>query len=176
MDEAANHKSARWLKLMSYEYLWRALRMCSLDISIGSQDVIAHDPGKHFMGAAFQARSDKLTITTKAVPVKTAHSMTVVECYHAPVHCAYRILKQEANDLDDELALNMTVKSVNDRVDSERLFHTSVVSDNLPRTGLTAEKPACSTFQHIAAMHKVHREVRKIMCTTPSTRRAARPQ
>lgn len=121
-----------------------------------------HDAGKNFMGAAFQARSDANTITTKAEPVEAAHSMRVVEQYHAPVRRAYRILKHESKGLDDELALQMAIKSVNDTVGSEGLVHTLLIYGTIPQTGLTAEKTAISTYQRAAAMHEAQREVRKL--------------
>lgn len=114
------------------------------------------------MGTVFQARSGAMSITAKVVPVEAAHSMTVVERYHAPVRRTYRILKHESKYLGEELALQMAIKSVNNTVGSEGLVLTLHVYGTLPRTGFTFEKLVASTYQRVVAMRKAQQEIREL--------------
>lgn len=54
-DEATNFQPAKRLKEMTAENLWNTLRLCWIDVYVRPPGVIAHDVGKSFMAAAFQA-------------------------------------------------------------------------------------------------------------------------
>lgn len=159
VDEATNFQAAKWLENMSSEALWRALRMCWIDVYLGPPDIVAHDAGKNFMGAAFQANTDMLHIRTKAVPVESANSMTVVERYHAPLRKAFHIIRKEAPDMEKEEVLQMAVKAINDSVGPEGLVPTLLVFGALPRLGLPTDAPTPSTFQRATALRKATAEM-----------------
>lgn len=78
-DEATNFQSAKWLKVTTTETLWETLRLCRIDVYLGSPDVIAHNSGKTFMAPASQANADMLHIKTKSILVESANSMTIIE-------------------------------------------------------------------------------------------------
>lgn len=56
----------------------------------------------------------------------------------------------------------MAIKSVNDTVCPEGLVATLLVYCTFLQTGLTAKKPAISTYQRAGAMHKAQRKARKL--------------
>lgn len=154
VDEATHFQSARWLEDMKADTLWKALRMCWIDVYLGPPDVIAHDAGKNFMANAFQSNSDMLHIRTKSIPVEAANSMSIVERYHTPIRRAYKIICQEAPDLSKECALQMSVKAVNDSVGPDGLVPTLLVFGALPRLGLPSDPPTPSTFKRAVALRK----------------------
>lgn len=90
VDEATYFQSTKWLAYMKAETLWKALRMCWIDVYLGPPDMIAHDASKNFMPAAFQSNSDMLHIRTKSIPVEAANSISIVEQYHTPIRRAYK--------------------------------------------------------------------------------------
>lgn len=53
VDEATRYQDARWLTQISSDVVWRALRMCWIDLFVGPPDGIAHDAGKNFIARAF---------------------------------------------------------------------------------------------------------------------------
>lgn len=72
---------------------------------LGPPDLVVHDGGTKLMAKAFQVRAGLLNITTKPVPVESAHSMTYVERYHDPRRRVSKIIKKQALDLDPDAAL-----------------------------------------------------------------------
>lgn len=152
VDEATNFQAAKWLKDMQAETLWRALRMCWIDVYVGPPDLVVHDAGKNFMANAFQANTDMLHIRTKSVPVESANSMTIVERYHSPIRRAYNIIQKECSSMDREECLQMAVKAINDSVGPDGLVPTLLVFGALPRLGLPTDNPSKSTFQRAVAL------------------------
>lgn len=95
VDKASNFQSAKWFKNMSSETLWKTLRMCWIEVHLGSPQAIDHGAGKSFIAAAFQANTDMLHIRTKSIPVESANNMAIVERYHSPTRRSYNIIKKE---------------------------------------------------------------------------------
>lgn len=58
VDKATNFQAAKWIKDMQAETLWRALRMCRIDVHLGVPDLIVNDAGKYFMTSSFQTSTD----------------------------------------------------------------------------------------------------------------------
>jgi hypothetical protein len=141
VDEATSFQSARWLPSMSAESLWRAQRMSWIYVYLGPPDVIAHDAGNNFMGAAFLAKADMMHIPNKSIPVESSNSKTIVDRYHSPIRRAFNIIRKEAPDLDPDAALQMTVKAINDSVGPDGLLPTLLMFGARPRLGLPADKP-----------------------------------
>lgn len=53
VDESTTHQAARWLPSVSAKSVWRAVRLCRIDVYPGPPDVGTHDAGKHFMAKLF---------------------------------------------------------------------------------------------------------------------------
>lgn len=152
--EATMYQAARWLPRTTAEELWRAFRLCWVDVYLGPPDLVVHDAGTNLMANAFQLQSGLLHIATKPVPVESAHSMNYVERYHEPLRRAFKIIKQEAPDLDPDAALQCAVKSVNDSAGPDGLVPTLLVYGALPRLGLPTDKPTSSMLQRGNAVRK----------------------
>lgn len=88
--------------------------------------------------------------------------MTVIERYHISALHTHHILKHEDKDIDDESALQMTVKAVNDSFYPEGLVPTLLLYGTLPSTGLADDKPAVLIYRSAAAINQTSREVFKL--------------
>ena len=142
VDEATRYQAARWLPSMTADDVWRALRMCWIDVYVGPPDLIAHDAGKNLVAKAFQLNAGLMKIDTKPVPVESPNSMTYVERYHVPLKRAYAIIRKDLPKISDEEVLQYAVKAVNDSVGPDGLVPTLLVYGALPRLGLPTDKPA----------------------------------
>lgn len=85
VDEATRFQSARWFSCMTSETLWKALRICQIDVNLGPAYIIVHDAGKNLIDSAFQSNTDMLHVAKKSIPVESANSMSLSECYHTPI-------------------------------------------------------------------------------------------
>lgn len=85
VDKATNFQSANWMKDMKSDTLWRALRMCWIDVYLEPPDGIVHEVDKAFMASTFKENTFMLPTCTKSIPVESSNSMAVVEHYHAPL-------------------------------------------------------------------------------------------
>lgn len=79
------------LKYIFADAVWRASRMCWIDVYLGPPDVVTHDAGLHFMNHVIQKNAE--LIETKAVLVESASSMTFVKIYYCPLRRAFNIME-----------------------------------------------------------------------------------
>ena len=154
VDEGTKYQAARWLPDHSTPSIWRAFRLCWLDVYLGPPQLIVHDAAKNLLSSEFQNATLLMHISTKAVPVETANSLSVVERYHDPLRKAYRIIKKEVPNIDDECALQYAVKSLNDSTGPDGLVPTLLVYGALPRLGLPTDKPSTGILQRAIAVRK----------------------
>lgn len=118
---------------------------------------ITYDAAKQFISEAFQCHSDLLNIETPRLPVEFSSSRTYVERYHEPKRKAYKCVTQEAPHLDNEAALKMAVKAVNDSKGPNGLITSLLVHGALPRLGPPNDVPTPSTFQEQLYLRMIHK-------------------
>eukprot|EP00171_Calliarthron_tuberculosum_P022824 IDg22824t1 len=119
------------------EDVWRALRLCWIDVYLGPPNVLAHDAGKNLVARAFQRHSALMTIDTKPIPVESANSMTYVERYHAPIRRSYNIIRADLPNITEEEALQYAVKALNDSVGPDGLVSYSSGFRSIAQAGPT---------------------------------------
>jgi hypothetical protein len=100
-----------------------------------------------------------MAITTKAVPVEAHWSIGVVERYHAELRRAYQMITEDL-DVSKEIALQMTVKAINDTVGPDDLVLTLLVFGAYPRMHVM-DLPASSIIQRAMTIEKAMIEIRK---------------
>jgi hypothetical protein len=162
VDEATNFQAARFLDNVSAEHTWDALRLCWIDVYLGPPDVIKHDAGKNFKSALFRQNANTLSIATTAVPIEAAHSIGLVERYHAPLRRAYDIISDELHsNVPRSTRLQMAVKAVNDTAGYDGLIPTLLVFGAFPRIS-DADPPSLTTTQRAAAIKAAMSEVGKL--------------
>jgi hypothetical protein len=103
-----------------------------------------------------------MAITTKCVPVEAAHSIGLVERYHAPIRRAFSVIMEELGAGTNKfIALQMAVKAVNDTAGPDGLVPTLLVFGSYPR--MTPYDPPTPTItQRAAAIRKAIAEVSKL--------------
>lgn len=118
------------------------------------------------MGAIFQSDADILHVRTKSVPVEEAHSMSVVERYHALLLRAFQIIQKEVPEIEAKECLRMAVKGLNDSVEPDGLIHTLLFFGALPRFGFPNDNPTPSTLKCAIAQQNATARMSKHFAST----------
>ena len=101
-----------------------------------------------------------MKIMMKNVPVETHHSIDQIERYHGFFRKVYLIIVSKIPEIDPELNLQMTLKTINDSIESHELVFLLLVFGAYSRmTKLNASSPTIS--QRAIAMKKAMNEMRK---------------
>jgi hypothetical protein len=96
----------------------------------------------------------------KSVSVKAHHSINKIERYHDSLRRVYEIIIAKILEIDLDLALQMTFKTLNDVVDLNELVSTLLVFDAYLRmTKMNASSSIIT--QRLIAMRKIMNEVRE---------------
>lgn len=99
-------------------------------------------------------------IIVKNVPVKAHHSIRLVERYHGPLRCVYSIITKEIPGISPELAMQMSLKALNNFVGPNGLIPTLLVFGAYPQmVEMDASSPTIT--QRTIVMEKAMEEVRK---------------
>ena len=159
VDEATLYQAARWLDKVSAEEVWKALRLCWIDVYVGPPDMITHDAATNFLSKNFGYNASLMHISTKSVPVEAEYSMSIVERYHSPLRRAYRIIRAEAPSMDKESALQAAVKALNDSAGPDGLIPTLLVYGALPRLGFPTDGPSPTTIERAVAVRKATKQL-----------------
>lgn len=154
VDESTRYQAASSLPNVTADAVWRAMRLCWVNVYLGTPDIVTHDGGKQFIAKVFQTNAALLHITTKCVPIESPNLMSYVERYHAPIQHSYKIVLAEAAELDAEAAFQIAVKSVSDSIGPDGLVPTLLVYGALPRLGFPNDPPTQPTFQRAIALRK----------------------
>lgn len=118
------------------------------------------------MVRVFKDNAELLHIETKAVPVESANSMSIIERYHGPVRREFKIIKSEAPDLSDEEILQLAIKSINDSVGPGGIIPTLQVYGALPRLGFNTDKSTPTMQQRAISVRKATQEMTKHFART----------
>lgn len=78
----------------------------------------------------------------------------MIECYHAPVRQVYNISRKGIPYINDEDALQMSVKAANDSIGSHCIVSTLPLLGALPRIGMPMDRRRPSMFQRAVALRK----------------------
>lgn len=153
--ETTHYQTARWLPNVTTDTVWRAMRVCWVDVYLGTPDIVAHHAGKQSISKVFQTNAALLHITTKSAPIESPNPMSYAERYHTPMWHAYKIVLAETVELDTEAALQIAVKSVNDSIGPDGQVRTLLVYGALPRLGFPDDPPKQSMFRSANALRQV---------------------
>lgn len=113
------------------------------------------------MAESFKSNAYTLPSHTKSIPVEHAHSMTVSEWYHQPIHRAFKVIRTESPDIDDDATLQMAVNFIKDSIGPHRLIPMLLVYSAMPNFCLLCNKPTHLTFARAVALRKTTSEMRK---------------
>ncbi len=153
VDEATRYQAARFLDRVNASAMWNALRLCWIDVFLGTPDVITHDAANAFLSQEFQ-RSAENHITTKCVPAEAKSPISIVERYHGPVRHEYKKTMHDCRGLDRVSALQMAVKGINDSTGPDGIVPTLLVYGAAPCLGLLSDPPSESTMAGAKALKR----------------------
>lgn len=71
VDKATRFQVASWLSNVSTKHTLETLRLCWIDVYIGSPDLIIHDTSSNFVRKEFCQYIISITIATKTVLIET---------------------------------------------------------------------------------------------------------
>lgn len=80
--------------------------------------------------------------------------MTILERYHFPVRRAYKIIRKKAPDLENERAIQMAIKSINNSVGPDGLVPTVLDYGALPCLDVPTDGLLLSTIQREPALRR----------------------
>ena len=127
VNEATRFQTNRWLKNVSFKHVWNQLRNCWIDIYFGFFDFISADAGRQFIFQKFKQYVTNMRIIVKNVFVKIHHSIDQIEKHHGFFRRVYLIIAAEIFDIDSNLKLQMTFKTINDSIDFHDLIFTLLI-------------------------------------------------
>lgn len=170
VDESTRYRAARWLSNVMTKSVRCAMRLCSIDVYFVLPDVVVHYAGKQFVAKVFQTNAKLLHIDIKWVPIESLNSMTNLEPYYTPICHAYKIVESGAPDLDEEVGLQIAIKSVNDSTCPGGRVSILLVYGALPRFGFPSNKATPSTHQRAIAQRKAAEATSKLFAKTQISR------
>ncbi|KAK1990748.1 hypothetical protein LX36DRAFT_685881 [Colletotrichum falcatum] len=160
VDAATSFNAARFLRSITAEHTWEALRMCWIDVYLGPPDWITTDAGLNFHAAEFKRAARSLSIEVKEVPIEAHHSIGRVERYYATLRRAYDIIRAETG-AEPDVTLQLAVKAINDTAGLDGLVPTLLVFGAYPR--ITDNSPLSATItQRAETVKKAMEAVRQI--------------
>lgn len=99
IEEATQHQAATWLSDVTADSVRRAMRLCWINVSIGSPDIVTHEAREKLVSKVYKENSALLHIDTKCVPIESPSSMSYVDREQTPTRHPYNIVTSEAPDL-----------------------------------------------------------------------------
>src|SRR5208282_901152 len=99
VDESTSFQAAYFLKNLTAEHTWEALRASWIDVYLGPPTLIIHDPGTNFSSDEFRGNAHLMGIDVKETPTEAHNSVGLVERYHVPLRRAFDIISKEMPEL-----------------------------------------------------------------------------
>ena len=160
IDETTRFQTDRWLKSITAKNVWNQLKTCWIDIYFEPSDLISTDAKKQFVAQEFRHYAGNMKIMMKNMSVETHHFIDQIERYHGSLRRTYLIIASKIPEIDSELNLQMTLKTINDSIESHELVLILLIFGAYPRmTKLNAHSSIIS--QRAIAMKKAMNEMRK---------------
>jgi hypothetical protein len=164
VNETTRFQADRWLKDISARRVWDQFRTCWIDTYLRSSDVIITDSDKQFVSREFKSYADNMKIIVKIVSVEAHHSIEMMKRYHESLRRAYSIISAEISEIDSELALQMTFKTINDSIELNDLISILLVFNVYFRM-IEMNVSSSIITQRAIVMKKTMNEVRKMHAT-----------
>jgi hypothetical protein len=160
VDDATRFQIAKCLQNISAKHIWDMLHLCWIDVYLSLSDHILTDVDKNFASREFRQFVISMTIIIKAVFVETHWSIDVVKRYHVELRRAYQMIFENLEIVSKKIALQMTVKAINDTVDSDDLMFMLLIFEAYLRVHVMNFSTS-SIIQRAMIIEKVMIEIRK---------------
>jgi hypothetical protein len=101
-----------------------------------------------------------MNITVKIVLIEIHHSIEMMKRYHESLRRVYSIIATEISEIDSELTLQMTFKTINDSIELNDLISTLLVFEVYSRM-MKMNVSSSIIIQRAIVMKKIMNEIRK---------------
>ena len=132
-----------------------------MDMYLGPPDMIIYNIGTQFTSSEFVQNAKVIGSTIKCVLVEVYYLISIVECYYAPLRCAYEIITKELLQATKQYVLQIAVKAINDTTRLDGLILTLLVFSIFPRMNIN-DILSITTIKRGKAIRKAMKEVTKL--------------
>lgn len=133
VDTHTHFSAAAFIKSKSSSCVWNTFIQCWAATYIGYPDIIRLDQESAFMSKEFKSLTNSAGIELKISGVESHNAIGPGERYHAPLRHIFLKILEDYPNLNQEIALQLSVKSMNDTMGPEGLVPSLLVFGQLPR-------------------------------------------
>lgn len=161
VDTHTHFSSARFIDGKSTKDVWHAFLMCWASIYPGYPDTFRVDQESVFKSREWLQLSEDAGIDVQLSGIESHNAIGVGERYHAPLRRIYNKIREDVPDIVPTLALQLTVKAMNDTTGPEGLVPSLLVFGILPRFPPTSTR-LLSHVDRMEAMELARLEMHSI--------------
>lgn len=161
VDIDTHFNSAQFLKGNTVEDVWDAFLSCWSTLYIGHPHKIRVDQGSAFTSVRWTRLCDNAGIECQESGIEHHNALGPGERYHDPLRRVFRKVKHEHPSLNNELALRLSVKAINDTMGPEALVPSLLVFGCLPRFPATTSN-IVEQQKRMKALSEARREMSTI--------------
>jgi hypothetical protein len=129
MNETIRYQIDRWLKNLTAQHVWNQLRVCLIDTYLESLNLITSDANKQFIVREFKQYAANMNVKINIVFFEAHHSIEMIKWYHEFFRRVYEIIVAKLLEINSNLMLQMTFKTLNDSINLDDLIFTLLVFD-----------------------------------------------
>lgn len=133
VDTHTHFSAAMFINSKSSASVWNTFIKCWAATYVGYPDRIRLDQESAFMSKEFITTAHSAGIELQISGVESHNAIGSGERYHAPLRRIYLKILEDYPHLDQDIALQLSVKSINDTMGPEGLVPSLLVFGQLPR-------------------------------------------
>jgi hypothetical protein len=162
VDRDTTFSSAKFLRACDRITVWNAFVQCWTSLYTGFPDSILTDQGSVFQSEDWKNACEGAGIILRSTGTESHNSLGVGERYHHPLRRIFEKISFDYQSLDQETALSIATKTMNDLAGPEGLVPSFLVFGVIPRwttslpipenaARLTAIQVARAEYEHLVA-------------------------
>jgi hypothetical protein len=142
VDTQTDFNSGVFLHGKSAEMVWIAFLECWATLYAVYPDKMRTDQGAQFTSPRWKELTDSVGIELVLSVVESHNSIGAGERYQDPLRRIYQKVRFDFQDLQTDIALQISVKAMNDTMNNDGLVHSLLVFGIMPRyPGIKTELP-----------------------------------
>lgn len=133
VDTQTNFGSAAFLRGQTVEHVWESFIECWSSIYTGFPEIMKVDQGSAFKSVRWKRLCEEVGTVTQESGVESHNSLGSGERYHEPLRRIFRKIKRETPRINNNVALRISIKAMNDTLGPEGLVPSLLVFGCVPR-------------------------------------------
>lgn len=164
VDEGTKFNAAQFIENKETSTVWNALVKCWTTVYTGMPNRILVDRGTEF-GNLFINLAEDHNVTVEKTGTESHSSLGLCERFHTPLRTIFRKIKAEFPKINRNLALALSVKSINDTLGPEGFVPSSLVFGEFPQvyTKSESKKNRPTNLERSRMVNYAREEMEKIM-------------